>query len=108
MEGNGQNDRESRLNRLEDAYNLMIRDNEEFRERFKRMQDAHEEFEKEHKRLLIAQVVMQGSMEKLQDNLENTRALVHDIGDRLNTLIAWSDQVHRDNHERFKRLEEKH
>ena len=100
MEENGQNDRESRLNRLEDAYNLMIRDNEEFRERFRRMQEGHEEFEKEHKRLLIAQVVM-------QDNLEKTRALVHEIGDKLNALIAWSDQVHRDNNDRFRRLEDK-
>ena len=87
MEGNGQNDHESRLNRME--------------EWFRRMQDAHEDFEREHKRLLIAQVVM-------QDKLEKTRDLVHEIGDKLNALISWSDQVHRDNNERFKRLEEKH
>ena len=94
MEGNGQNDRESRLKRLEDAYDLMIQD--------------HEEFRREHKMLLTAQVVMQGNLEKMQDNLEKTRALVHEIGDNLNALITWSDQVHRDNNERFKRLEEKH
>jgi len=101
MEGNGQNDRESRLNRLEDAYNLMIQD--------------HEEFRREHKMLLTAQVVMQGNLEKMhgnlektQENLEKTRSLVQEIGDKLNALITWSDQVHRDNNERFKRLEEKH
>ena len=100
MEGNGQNDHESRLNRLE--------------EWFQRMQDGHEEFEKEHKRLLIAQVVMQDSLVKMQDNLvkmqgglEETRVLVHEIGDKLNGLLDWSNQVHRDNNERFKRLEEK-
>lgn len=108
MEGNGQNDHESRLNRLEVVAELMIRDNEEFRERFRRMQDGHEDFEKEHKRLLIAQVVMQDKLEKLEGNLEKTRDLVHEIGDKLNALISWSDQVHRDNHERFRRLEEKH
>jgi CII-binding regulator of phage lambda lysogenization HflD len=64
------------------------------------MQDAHEDFEKEHKRLLIAQVVMQDKLEKTQD-------LVHEIGEKLNGLISWSDQVHRDNNERFKHLEEK-
>jgi hypothetical protein len=94
MEGNGQNDRESRLKRLEDAYELMIQD--------------HEEFRREHKMLLTAQVVMQGNLDKMQDNLEKTRGLVHEIGDKLNALITWSDQVHRDNNERFKRLEEKH
>jgi hypothetical protein len=94
MEGNGQNDHESRLNRLENW--------------FMRMQDAHEDFEKEHKRLLIAQVVMQDNLAKMQDGLHETRALVHEIGDKLNALISWSDQVHRDNNERFKRLEEKH
>jgi hypothetical protein len=93
MEGNGQNDHESRLNRLE--------------EWFQRMQDGHEEFEKEHKRLLIAQVVMQDNLVKMQGGLEETRVLVHEIGDKLNGLLDWSNQVHRDNNERFKRLEEK-
>jgi hypothetical protein len=98
MEGNGQSDHESRLNRLEAVAEMMIRDNQEFRERFRLMR---EDFEKEHKRLLIAQVVM-------EDKLEKTRDLVHEIGDKLNALIDWSNQVHRDNNERFRRLEEKH
>ena len=108
MGGNGQNEHESRLNRLEAATELMIRDNEEFRERFRLMQDAHQDFEKEHKRLLIAQVVMQDKLEKMQDGLQETRDLVHEIGEKLNGLLDWSDRVHRDNDERFKRLEEKH
>jgi hypothetical protein len=112
MAGNGQNDHESRLNRLEAYFDFAIRDNEEFRERLRRSQESHERFkeetEKEHKRLLIAQVVLQDNMEKMQVNLESTRSLVHEIGDKLNALITWSDQVHRDNNERFKRLEEKH
>lgn len=96
MEGNG-HDFEWRLKRLEE---LIIRDDREFRERFQRIQDAHEDFEKEHKRLLIAQVVT-------QDKFDKTALLVQEIGERLGALITWSDQVHRDNNERFRRLEER-
>jgi hypothetical protein len=105
MGGSGQNDQESRRNRLEAATELMIRDNEEFRERFRLMR---EDFEKEHKRLLIAQVVMADKLEKMQDGLQETRVLAHEIGEKLNGLLDWSNQVHRDNDERFRRLEEKH
>ena len=147
MEGNGHNENESRLDRLEDAWNLMIRD--------------HEEFRAEHKRLLAAQVVMNDRQAKLDltvqeigdklngliawseqtqheneirlreqnetlaalqhkhVNLESTIAAlqhkhvdlestVKEIGDRLNVLIAWSDETRRENEIRFRRLEEKH
>jgi hypothetical protein len=86
MEDNGQQDNRSSLDRLEDAWNLMIVE--------------HEEFRAEHKRLLIAQVVM-------QEKLEETRRLVHEVGDKLNGLIAWSEQTQRENELRFRRLEEK-
>jgi hypothetical protein len=87
MEDNGQKDNESRLDRLEDAYNLMIQDREEFRA--------------EHKRLLAAQVVMHDEHIKLERT-------VQEIGDKLNGLIAWSEQTQRENEIRFRRLEEKH
>jgi hypothetical protein len=50
---------------------------------------------------------MQDNLVKMQGGLEETRVLVHEIGDKLNGLLDWSNQVHRDNNERFKRLEEK-
>jgi len=101
MEGNGQNERESRLDRLEDAYNLMIQD--------------HEEFRREHKMLLAAQVVMhdeqlktEKSVRRLSGKLEDLTEKVEEIGDKLNALITWSEQTQRENEVRFRRLEEKH
>jgi hypothetical protein len=94
MEDNGQQNNESRLDRLEDAYNLMIQD--------------HEDFRREHKALLAGQVLMQGSLTRLSVKVE-------EIGDRLNGLIAYSEQTRRENEQtrrenevRFRRLEEKH
>jgi len=101
MEGNGQSNNESRLDRLEAAYNLMIQD--------------HEEFRREHKALLTAQVVMQDSLTRLSGKLERLSDKVEEIGDKLNGLIAYSEQTHRENEQtrrenevRFRRLEEKH
>jgi len=94
MEENGHKDNESRLDRIEAAIDFMIRD--------------HEEFRAEHKRLLTAQVVMQDSLVRLGEKMERLTDKFDAVGDKLNALIAWSDQVHRDNNERFKRLEEKH
>jgi hypothetical protein len=122
MEGNGQSNNESRLDRLEDAYNLMIQD--------------HEEFRREHKALLKAQVVMYDEhvkleksltrlsekvervsdnverlgdkVERLGDKVELLSGKVEEIGDKLNGLISWSEQTQRENEVRFRRLEEKH
>ncbi len=93
MEGNGQSNNESRLDRLEDAYNLMIQD--------------HEEFRREHKALLTAQVVMYDEHVKLEKSLTRLSEKVEEIGDKLNGLIAWSEQTQRENEIRFRRLEEK-
>jgi hypothetical protein len=93
-EGNRQKDNESRLDRLEDAYNLMIQD--------------HEDFRREHKALLAGQVVMQDSLTRLSVKVE-------EIGDKLNGLIVYSEEARRENEQtrrenevRFRRLEEKH
>ena len=94
MEDNGQQNNESRLDRLDDAYNLMIQD--------------HEAFRREHKALLAAQVLMQDSLTRLSVKVE-------EIDDGLNGLIAYSEQTRRENEQtrrenevRFRRLEEKH
>src|ERR1035438_5988598 len=135
-EGNGQKDNESRLDRLEDAYNLRIQD--------------HEDFRREHQALLAAQVVMQDSLTRLRDRAKTTaqfppivgRTLVcpgqaeachtrpgrpaahwptkcevivaqllsvkvEETGDTLNGLISRSEKTQRDNEQRFRRLEEK-
>lgn len=60
MNPNGHADGESRLDRLERMFEQYTARNEQ----------AHEEFEAEHKRLLIAQVVMVDNMSKLELKLD--------------------------------------
>jgi hypothetical protein len=93
MEGNGHNDNESRLDRLEDAWNLVIQD--------------HEEFRREHKMLLAAQVVMHDEQFKLEKSLDRLTGKVDQIGDKLNGLIAFSNTVHRENEALSRDLGEK-
>jgi hypothetical protein len=68
--GNGQNDGESRLDNLEKVLNAGLLRNEA----------AHEEFEREHKRLLTAQVIF-------QDNLNILEVKMAETTDKLNALI---------------------
>ena len=71
MNPNGHADGESRLDRLERLF-------EQYAERNER---AHEEFETEHKRLLVAQVVMVDTMSKLELKLD-------ELTDKLDGLIG--------------------
>jgi hypothetical protein len=67
MNPNGHADGESRLDRLERLFEESARRHEQYEARNER---AHEEFETEHKRLLIAQVVMVDNMSKLELKLD--------------------------------------
>jgi chromosome segregation ATPase len=136
MEGNGQTNNESRLDRLEDAYNLMIRDHEEFRQEHKALLKAQVVMYDEHIKLEQSLTRLSEKVERVSDNVErlgykverlgdNVDRLgdkvdrlgdavgklsvkVEDIGDKLNGLIAWSEQTRKENEIRFRRLEEKH
>ena len=83
-ETNGQQDNESRLDRIERAMEHFI--------------DEHEMFRTEHRMLLRSQVLLQQSLEKLKDN-------VGEIGEKLNGLIGLVDSDHRVFHDRLNRLE---
>jgi hypothetical protein len=76
MNPSGQADGESRLDRLERLF-------EQYTERNER---AHEEFEAEHKRLLIAQVLMVDTMSKLELKLD-------ELADKLDGLIGVVESI---------------
>ena len=78
MSPNGQADGESRLDRLERLFEESAKRHEQYDARNER---AHEEFEREHKRFLIAQVVMVDNMSKLE-------LKVAEVADKLDGLIG--------------------
>ncbi|MFN0169036.1 MAG: hypothetical protein ACKV22_21630 [Bryobacteraceae bacterium] len=78
MDGNGQNDGRSRLDRIEAALELMIQD--------------HEEFRAEHKMLLKSQVLMQDSSEK---EFAKFRQRMDEMEGKLNGVIGVVDQLSR-------------
>lgn len=85
-EGNGQQDNLSRLDRIERALEPVV--------------DEHEAFRAERKMLLRTQVLLQGSLEKRTEKLEET-------GGKLDALISIVDHNSREFHDRLKRPEEK-
>ena len=76
----------SRMDRVEAALELFIRDHEQIRA-------EHQEFRDEHKRLLTAQVVQQGDMER---DRREWRLRMDETTDKLNALIDVVDQTHKD------------
>ena len=76
VESNG-GDARSRLDRIEAALELMIAD--------------HEEFRQEHKRLLIAQVLLTDAQQKLTEEQKKLAEAQRHTEDRLSALIAVVD-----------------
>jgi len=85
-ETNGNQNNESRLDRIEAAMEAMI--------------GEHEMFRAEHKMLLRSQVLFQDSLEKLKERMDETEG-------KLNALIDIVDRHSREYHERLNRLENK-
>ncbi len=81
---NGNQDNESRLDRIERAMKHFI--------------DEHEMFRAEHKMLLRSQVLLQESLGDLKER-------VGDIAKKLDDFITIVDSDHREFNQRLKRLE---
>jgi hypothetical protein len=86
--GNGHSDGSSRLDRIEAALEMMIRDHEEFREK--------------HRKLLTAQVLMQDEMQR---GFKKFRQKMDEVTDNLNGLIGAVDQMRANFDARLRRLE---
>jgi tetrahydromethanopterin S-methyltransferase subunit G len=83
-ETNGHQDNESRLDRIEAAMEAMV--------------GEHEMFRAEHKMLLRSQVLLQDSLEKQKERID-------EIGGKLDALIDVVDRNSREFHGRPNRLE---
>jgi tetrahydromethanopterin S-methyltransferase subunit G len=83
-ETNGHRDNESRLDRIEAAMEAMV--------------GEHEMFRAEHKMLLRSQVLLQDSLEKQKERID-------EIGGKLDVLIDVVDRNSREFHDRLNRLE---
>ena len=83
-ETNGHQDNESRLDRIEAAMEAMV--------------GEHEMFRAEHKMLLRSQVLLQDSLEKQKERID-------EIGGKLDALINVVDRNSREFHGRLNRLE---
>ena len=83
MNPNGQADGESRLDRLERLFEQYTERNE----------TAHEGFEAEHKRLLIAQVVMVDAAAKRDLAMEKLELKVVEVADKLDGLIGVVESI---------------
>jgi hypothetical protein len=70
-----------RLDRLEGLVEVLV--------------NRHLEFEEEHKRLLIAQVVLTDRMDRLDQRLDRVAELQAEGAQRMNVLIAIVDEVIR-------------
>ncbi len=85
--GNGQNDGESRLDRIEKILEAGLLRNEA----------AHEEFEREHGRLLTAQVLLNDSMKQHGENMSALELRMAETTDKLNALFELMNRRRRSN-----------
>ena len=76
---------EDRLDRVERLLEAFIQHN----------QRAHENFEREHKDLLTAQVVLTGRMDELTGHMNELSVRVAEVTDKLNGLIGVVDDFIR-------------
>ena len=76
---------EDRLDRVERLLEAFIQYN----------QRAHENFEREHKDLLTAQVVLTGRMDELTGHMNELSVRVAEVTDKLNGLIGAVDDFIR-------------
>jgi hypothetical protein len=75
----------SRLDRIEESIERQILANEA----------AHERFEEENKRLLTAQILMNGAMQKMAEGMTSLELKMEETTGKLNALIDTVDGIIR-------------